>query len=82
MHFFLQFDWYLGIEVRNHCWEPLEKSELNDIQLFLISAFHLNRYDGPKLLSCLLNKIDHQKKRKFSIQDGQYLIKTAFYTMS
>lgn len=60
----------VSCKVRNHCWEPLEKSELNDIQLFLISAFHLNRYDGPKLLSCLLNKIDHQKKRKFSIQDA------------
>jgi len=60
----------VSCKVRNHCWEPLEKSELTDIQLFLISAFHLNRYDGPKLLSCLLNKMDLKVKRNFSIQDA------------
>jgi len=58
-------------KVRNHCLEPLERSAINHIKLYLISAFHLNKYDGPKLLSCLLNELDQKdKKNKFSALDA------------
>jgi hypothetical protein len=60
----------VSTKVRNHCWESIENSGLSKVPLFLISAFHLNRYDGPKLISAMLTQIEHKEKRKFSIQDA------------
>ena len=61
-------------KVRNHCEEPLQKSDLGNFELFLVSAFHLNRYDGPKLLSVLLSQLEHKDKRKFCVQDGEIIL--------
>lgn len=62
-------------KVRTHCWEPLEKRYDSEINLFLISSFHLNKYDGPKLLHCLLKSISDPKEKK------QYILNDAM-TMS
>ena len=61
-------------KVRTHCWEPLEKRYDSEINLFLISSFHLNKYDGPKLLHCLLKSIsDPKEKKQYILNDGKYL---------
>lgn len=57
-------------KVRNHCWESLGKYSHGDINLFLISTLHLNRYDGPKFLSCLINEVDRKERKKFSMQEA------------